>query len=93
MYAGRAQTVYGYLKPRHTKGTYPVRIYKYRYVGGVWKSYGYAKAKASNYSSYTKYTARVKLPSPGKWRLRAYHRSDARHPGTWSSRYDYVTVR
>lgn len=86
-------TVYGYLKPRHASGSYPVRIYKYRYVGGEWKSYGYVKAKASNYSSYTKYSVKVKLTTRGRWRLRAYAPSDATHASTWSSGYDYVTVK
>jgi len=93
MYKGKAKAVYGYLKPRHTAGTFPVRIYKYRYVSGKWKSYGYVKAKAKNYSSYTKYTASVKLPYKGKWRLRALHPADAGHAKSWSSGYDYVTVK
>lgn len=93
MRAGRASTVYGYLKPRHTAGTYPVRIYRYRYVGGKWKRYGYVKAKASSYSSYTKYTARVKLPYRGRWKLRAYHPADSSHAASWSGGFDYVTVR
>lgn len=93
MRAGRASTVYGYLKPRHTAGSYPVRIYRYRSVGGKWKSYGYVKAKASSYSSYTKYTAKVKLPYRGRWRLRAYHPADSAHAASWSSGFDYVTVR
>lgn len=93
MRAGRTSTVYGYLKPRHTAGTYPVRIYRYRYVGGKWKRYGYVKAKASSYSSYTKYTAKVKLPYRGRWRLRAYHPADSAHAASWSGGFDYVTVR
>lgn len=94
MRAGRASTVYGYLKPRHTAGTYPVRIYRYRYVGGKWKRYGYVKAKAISYSSYTtKYTAKVKLPYRGRWRLRAYHPADSSHAASWSGGFDYVTVR
>jgi hypothetical protein len=93
MYRGKAATVKGYLKPRHTAGTFPVRIYKYRYVSGKWKSYGYVRAKASNYSTYTKYSASVKLPYKGKWRLRAYHPADAKHVAGWSAKYDYVTVR
>ena len=52
----RYYTIYGYLKPRQTAGSYPGRIYKYRYVSGHWKSYGYVSAKASNYSTYTKYS-------------------------------------
>lgn len=85
-------TVYGYLKPKHTAGTYPVRIYLWRYVSGSWRSYGYVKAKAANYSSYTKYSTRMRLTSSGKWRLRAYHPADAGQASAWSSSYDYVTV-
>jgi hypothetical protein len=85
-------TIYGYLKPRHTAGSYPVRIYKYKLVSGHWKSYGYESAKASNYSSYTKYSHSIKLPYRGRWRLRAYAPADALHLGTWSG-YSYVTVR
>ena len=84
--------VYGYLKPRHTSGSYPVRVYKYRLVSGKWKSYGYVTARAYNYSSYTKYLRSIRLPYAGKWRLRAYH-CDSGHCASWSSGYDYVTVR
>ena len=93
MRKGRSATVYGYLKPRHTSGTYPVRIYKWRYVSGKWKSYGYFSAKAYNYSDYTKYSRSVSLPYTGKWKLRAYHPADSQHAATWSSGYDYVTVK
>lgn len=85
-------TVYGYLKPRHMSGTYPVRIYLYRYISGSWRSYGYVKARAANYSSYTKYSARIRLTGSGKWKLRAYHPADAGQASGWSSSYDYVTV-
>jgi len=93
MYHTRSYTVYAYLKPRHTAGSYPVRIYKYRYVSGSWRSYGYVKAKASNYSSYTKCSVSVKLPYTGKWKVRAYAPADSGHSATWSSGYDYVTVK
>ena len=87
-------TVYGYLKPRHTAGSYPVRIYKWKKTSsGKWKSYGYVNAKAYNYSSYTKYSRKIKLTSKGKWRLRAYAPADSQHAATWSSGYDYVRVR
>lgn len=86
--------VYGWLKPRHTRGTYPVRIYKYKKTAsGSWKRYGYVKAKASNYSSYTKYAKSIRLPYKGRWRLRAYAPADSKHAAAWSSRYDYVTVK
>lgn len=93
MYRSRYYTVYGYLKPRHSNGTYPVRIYKYRYVGGHWKSYGYVKAKASNYSTYTKYSVKMRLPYAGKWYVRAYAPADSGHVATWSSGHDHVTAR
>jgi len=93
MYVNRSKTVYSYLKPRHTAGTYPVRIYKYKKVNGSWRSYGYVKAKAQNYSDFTKCVASVKLPSKGSWRLRAYAVADASHAATWSKGYDYVTVK
>lgn len=93
MYRGKAKTVYGYLRPRHAQGSYPVRIYKYRYVSGKWKNYGYVKAKATNYLTYTKYSASVKLPYKGKWRLRSYHPADSGHPAAWSAKYDSVTVK
>jgi hypothetical protein len=93
MSVGKARIVTGTLKPRHTKGSTPVRIYKYRLVNGNWKSYGYHKAKASNYSTYTKYSASVRLTKRGVWRLRAYHLADSKHPARWSKTYDYVIVR
>ncbi|MFA5844355.1 MAG: YCF48-related protein [Coriobacteriia bacterium] len=93
MYRSRYYTVYGYLKPRHGSGTYPVRIYKWRKVSGVWRSYGNTTARASNYSTYSKYAASISLTYAGAWRLRAYHPADAGQRATWSSGYDYVTVR
>ena len=94
MRRSRYYTVYGYLKPRHKAGTYPVRIYKWKKTSsGRWKSYGYVNAKAYNYSSYTKYLRKIKLTSRGKWRLRAYARADSAHAAAWSSGYDYVTVK
>ena len=93
MYVNKPKTVYGYLKPRHSAGTYPVRIYKYRYVSGTWKSYGYIKAKAHNYSTYTKYSTSLKLPYRGRWRLRAYYPAHVGHSATWSAKYRYVAVK
>lgn len=90
----RTYYVYGYLKPAHTAGSYPVRIYRWRYVNGAWKSYGYQWAKAYAYnSSTTRYAASVRLPYTGTWALRAYAPADAWHAAAWSSKYDYVKVR
>jgi Tol biopolymer transport system component len=85
-------TVYGYLKPHHLAGTYPVRIYKERLVGRVWKSYGFVKAKASTYAGYTKYSASIRLPIAGKWRVRAFALGDAEHAAAYSG-YDAVRVK
>jgi Tol biopolymer transport system component len=93
MKRSKAATVYGYLKPRHSAGSYPVRIYKDRLVAGKWVSYGYDNAKAANYRTYSKYSRSIKLTVKGRWRLRAYAPDDSGHAATWSSGYDYVTVK
>lgn len=85
-------TVSGYLMPRHTAGTSPVRIYKERLVSGVWKSFGYVTAKVKNHSTYSRYSKSLRLSTKGKWRLSAYHAA-AGHPAIRSSGYDYVTVK
>jgi len=86
-------TVYGSLKPKHTAGTKPVRVYKYKKVNGKWVSKGYVKATASNFSTYSRYKVRMRLTSKGKWRLRAYAPADSAHAASWSGGYDYVTVK
>lgn len=94
MYKGKAKTVYGLLKPRHTAGTYPVRIYRWkRTASGKWKSFGYVKARVANYSSCSRYSKALSFPSRGKWRIRAYHPACSLHVAKWSAKYDYVTVR
>jgi hypothetical protein len=89
---GRYYTVAGYLKPHHAPGTYPVRIQKWRYVSGRWKYYGYVRAKAYDYKTYTRYAAKLKLSARGKWRLRVYHPVDTANKSTLSG-YRYVTVK
>lgn len=81
----------GYLKPRHTAGSYPVVIKAYLKVSGRWVYKKSIKAKASNYSTYSKYTARSYLPTRGYWKLVATHDSTAHYPSTSGVRY--VTVR
>ena len=93
MSPSRSYAVTCTLKPRHSAGGFPVRIYKYRYVAGKWRSYGYVKAKASDYRTYTRCSCKVKLSIKGTWRLRAQAPADSLHKATWSRGYDYVTVR
>ena len=94
MRSTKRYTVYGYLKPRHTASTSPVRIYKWKKTAsGKWKRDGYVKAKAHNYGSYTKYKVKMRLSKAGTWRLRAYAPADSKHAAAWSSGYDYVKVK
>lgn len=83
---------YGLMKPRHRAGTYPVRVYMYRYLNGRWVYYKSFSARATDYSTdATKYSVRVRLPYAGKWRIHAYH-DDANHAATKSS-YRFITAR
>ena len=94
MSRARSYVVSGILRPRHLQGTYPVRIYMWRQAAnGSWKSYGYVRAKASDYLSYTTYARAIRLSLAGKWRLRAYAPADSGHLAVWSKGYDYVVVR
>jgi hypothetical protein len=89
----RYYRVYGSMDEPHRSGTHPVRIYRYRYVSGHWRSYGYVSAVVVNDAAGdTEYSRSIKLPYRGKWRLRAYAPGDIVHTAEWSSGYDYVTV-
>lgn len=94
MYRTRTYSVWGSLSPKHLAGTYPVRVYKWRRTAsGVWKSYGYVLAKATDYNGATRYSCSVRLPYAGRWRLRAYATPDTYHVATWSAADRTVTVR
>lgn len=86
-------TVYGYVAPRHARGTYLVwlKFYK-RDSHGVYVFHNSVRARRYYYSSTkTKYKASVSLPHKGAWRVRAMH-SDSDLPDVYSV-YDYITVR
>ncbi|HET6351616.1 MAG TPA: hypothetical protein VFG89_05755 [Coriobacteriia bacterium] len=91
--AKKSFTVTGTLKPKHASGSKPVRVYKYKWTSGKWKSYGYVKATASNYSGYSRYKVKMSLPSKGTWKLQAKAPADSLHADTWSSKYDKVKVK
>ena len=95
-YASRVRTrtydMWAMMMPRHAAGSYPVRLYLYRYQSGRWVSYGYVAAKAHSVGTMsTKALRRYTFPRTGTWRIRAYH-ADAGHLATWSS-YRTFTVR
>ena len=84
-------TSYGYLKPRHRRGTYPVKLYCYRYQYGKWVLRKTYWAKAYDYRTYTKYSKSIRLPYKGKWKVLAYHPADGHNSATWSTaRYVYA---
>ena len=82
----------GTLKPRHTAGAKTIRIKCYKRVAGEWKLKKTVYARNVNKPGGTQYRATFALPSPGKWKLVAYHPSDALHAATTSAAR-YVTVR
>lgn len=87
----RTLSVSGFLKTRHTRGAKSVVIKAYRYQSRKWVLRQTFSAVNSDYSSYTKYSASIKLKYAGKWRLYAYH-ADADHTATTSG-YRSVTVK
>jgi hypothetical protein len=74
-----------YLKPRHTAGTYPVTIQCQRSISGKWVTKKTVKAKATNYSTYTKCAVRIRLGTKGTWRIRSVHARDAQNAMTTSA--------
>ena len=93
MYRNHHYTIYGYVAPRHTSGTYLVTLKFYlKNSKGVYVYHHSVSAKRYYYSTTkTKYSAKVSLPHAGRWRVRAYH-ADAGHAPSYSG-YDYITVK
>jgi beta propeller repeat protein len=93
MYRNHHYTIYGYVAPRHTSGTYLVTLKFYlRNSKGVYVYHHSVSAKRYYYSTTkTKYSVKTSLSSKGKWRVRAYH-SDSGHAPSYSG-YDYITVK
>jgi hypothetical protein len=84
----KTYTFKGSLRPAHvSRGA--VRILAYRKVGGV---YVYRRTFYGKASGGTTYSALIRLPNRGSWRLRAYHPTDPYRHQTYSD-YRYVTVR
>jgi hypothetical protein len=79
-----AFATYGYLKPRHVAGAKSILIQCQRLESGIWVLKQTVSATNSDYLTYTKYTASLKLASSGSWRLRAYHPADTTNAATYS---------
>ncbi len=83
-------STYGNLKPRHSSGTYAVKLQCYRYESGKPKLRKTISVKVKNYSSYSRYYGYVSLPYTGKWIIRAYHADTAHAPSYSTFRTVYV---
>jgi hypothetical protein len=93
MYKGKKATIYGYVGPKHTTGTYLVTLKFYkRNASGVYVYHHSVKAKRYYYSAAkTKYKVSTSLPHTGKWRVQALHTDTG--PSTSYSGYKYITVK
>lgn len=96
---GRTYTVWGYIQPKHTTGSAQIKVKAYKRIRQsdgtykyVWKKTFKTKISNPSGSAYSKYKGYVKLPSRGKWRLRAYHAKDSVNAKSYST-YRYVTVK
>lgn len=86
VYRNRSFAVRGYLKPRFTSGTRPVKLRFYRYQSGRWVLKKTVSAKASKYSSYSKVTAKTSLKNRGRWYVVATYAGSATYGAHKSSR-------
>lgn len=91
----KVYTAKGFVEPKHTSresGKITVRAYKQTRTG----SYKYVRSFTASISAYSstksRYSAKVKLTSKGKWKLVAYHYADTRNAATYGTA-DYVKVR
>jgi len=84
-------SAWGYLMPLHAAGTRAVTLYCSRRVGSAWKVRKTVTATVGDYSTYSRYSVRLSLPSAGRWRIRGYH-ADAEHRPSYSA-WRYLVVR
>ncbi|HET6352227.1 MAG TPA: hypothetical protein VFG89_08875 [Coriobacteriia bacterium] len=78
----------GYLRPKHSTGAYSVSVKCYlKNSAGVYKWVKTVKARNVYYNSSktTKYSAKIKLPKKGKWKLVAYVPGGNDHAATYSA--------
>lgn len=91
----RVYDLKGYISPKHSvRDTNKVRLKLYK--KGKDGVYRWKKSVSASYISTsagkTRFGAKVKFPSTGRWRVRAYHAADSRNAKSYS-KYRYVTVR
>lgn len=86
----KSYTYYGYLKPRYTAGAQVVWIQCYRKSAGKYRLKKTYTTTLANYSSYSKYSKKIKLNTEGKWRIRARFKATPWNAESYSS-WKYVT--
>jgi hypothetical protein len=91
--AGRSFTVYGALSPRFPAGQQSVQIKVYRLKNRHWVSAGLVSATNANSGRTTRYSAKVKLTTKGKYRFRAYTIPTATWAGDTTRLSTTLTVR
>jgi photosystem II stability/assembly factor-like uncharacterized protein len=89
VHTDRPVSVAGYLGPRHTAGTSPVKLLCYHYerqADGTtkWVLRLTQAAEAHDYENYSMYRAEVSLTRRGSWRLQAWHPQDTQNASTYS---------
>lgn len=85
-------TAYGSLVPRHKAGSRTVKIKCYQRKSGVWRLVKTATATNRNYSTYSRYSAKLSLGARGQWKLVASYRATSKYASKTSSAR-YVTVK
>lgn len=85
--------VHGYVRPRRPVGSSTVVIKAYRFEDGRWVLRRSVRARNSDYSTYTRYSASLALPGsgPARWRLVAYAPEGSGYASTYSA-FRYLTV-
>ena len=91
--AGRTFTVWGYLRPRFGAGQKTVKVRLYRYRSGKWTYVRSYFAVNSNYSSYSKYKARIRLTAKALYHFRAFTSATSTWAGTHSRYSRTMRVR
>jgi hypothetical protein len=73
------------LKPRHAAGSHPVTFVCQRRVSGRWVTVKTVKARAANFSTYTRCSASIRLTTKGWWRICGVHLQDSLNAATVSA--------
>lgn len=81
----RPYALRGELRPMHPAGAREIVIQAYRLERTKWVRRRSLTATVADAGSSSQYEATLRLPSKGKWRIRAYHPADARHAATYST--------